>query len=115
MNKYLQQYLEYLEEELNYSLKTIENYEIDITFFQQYLEEHHLNYLKLTKNDIRGYLKYLDDLKYKNSSISRRLSSIRSFYSYLVQEGILKENIIKRISNPKKEKKLPNFLNYEEI
>ncbi|MBR1413226.1 MAG: tyrosine recombinase XerC [Bacilli bacterium] len=113
--KYLDDFLEYLEEELNYSDKTIENYELDLTFFFNYLTEHKKNYLKLNKDDVREFLKYLDNLKYKNSTISRHLSSLRSFYSYLVRNGIIENNVFKRISNPKKEKKLPNFLNYEEI
>jgi hypothetical protein len=60
-------------------------------------------------------LKYLDDLKYKNSTIALNLSSLRSFYNYLVSNGLLENNPFKRISNPKIEKKLPNFLNQIEI
>ena len=115
MKQTLDNFLEYLADELNYSSYTINNYEKDILFFEEFLKQNNYNYLKLTKDNVRHFLKYLDSLNYKNSSISRKLSSLRSYYSYLVEENILKDNIFKRISNPKKEKKLPNFLNYQEI
>ena len=111
----IQKFLEYLEKELNYSLVTIKDYESDLLLFKDYILKNNKNYLKLTKEDIINFLKYLDQKKYKNKSISRFLSCLRSFYSYLVEIKLLEENIFKRIRNPKIEKKLPNYLNVMEI
>ena len=116
MKNQISSFLIYLKAEKNYAQDTtIKNYEIDLEQFANFLEANHLNYLKLTKEDIRSYLKYLDGLEYKNSSIARHLSALRSFYAYLVNNGVLKTNIFKTISSPKKEKKLPNFLQYSEF
>lgn len=105
----------YLEAELNYSKKTKEGYILEINKFQNYLEENKINFKNIKKEEIRSYLKYLDDFKYKNTSISKNLSALRSFYKFLVMEEIVPNNPFLLISNPKKEKKLPDFLNEVEI
>ncbi len=108
-------YLTYLDKELNYSSETIKNYEIDLIYFNKYLNENNYNYLKLTKDNIRNYLKYLDSFKLSNKTIARKLSSLRSYYDYLLVNNYITSNIFSAISNPKVEKKLPKVLNYEEI
>ena len=108
-------FLEYLEKELNYSKMTIVDYESDLNIYHNFLKSSNLDYLKVDKKDIMNYLKFLDNLKYSNKSISRNLSALRSFYNYLVEVKLLEENIFRRIRNPKLEKKLPNFLNEAEV
>ena len=111
----IKKYIIYLKNERNYSKLTVKNYTEDLEKFNSYLDENHLNYLNLSKDDIREYLKYLDILKLKNTTISRVLSSLRSFYSYLVIQNKIEINPFKLIRNPKKENKLPVFLSYEEF
>lgn len=115
MRKEIDEFVNYLKYELNYSDFTIKGYEKEIDKFLNFLKEKNYDYKKLNNNDIRNYLKHLDFLKYSKNSISRNLSSIRTFYKFLLNKEIVKSNPFKNISNPKKEKKLPNFLNYEEI
>ncbi len=111
----LKKYLDYLKYELNYSDHTIKGYLTHIEKFLIFLNEKKLNYLLLQKDDIIDYLKYLDKQKLNNRSISNHLSSLRNFYNYLLDEKIISINIFKLISNPKLDKKLPNFLSYEEM
>ena len=111
----LKDYLVYLKKECNYSKLTLINYTKDINYYFNYLNENNLYYLNIKKDDIRVFLKYLTNLKYKVSSISRMLSSLRSFYNYLLMKEKIKNNPFKLIKNPKKEKKLPNFLQYNEF
>ena len=115
MTNDIKNYIIYLKKERNYSKHTVKNYTEDLNKFQNYLDEKHLNYLRLKKDDIRNYLKYLDTLKLKNTTISRILSSLRSFYSYLIIQNKIDINPFKLIRNPKKENKLPIFLSYEEF
>lgn len=115
MNQQKAKFEIYLETELNYSEKTREGYILEINKFQNYLDENRINYKNITKEEVRGYLKYLDDFKYKNASISKNLSALRSFYKFLVMEEVVFNNPFLLISNPKKEKKLPDFLNEIEI
>ena len=79
-----EKFLEYLKYEKNYSENTIINYQKELKKYLSYLKEHKIDYKKIQKDQIRSYLKYLDDLKYKNTSISKNVSTIRSFYNFLV-------------------------------
>lgn len=110
-----EKFLEKLKYEYNYSDLTINGYDYEITKFLDYLNDNHLDYKKINLDMIRNYLKYLDSLKYKKNSISKNLSSLRSYYKFLTEEKVVLNNPFKNISNPKKDKKLPDFLNYEEI
>ena len=112
----LNEYLEYLEYERHYSKYTIDNYEKDIEEFLDYLDKEGLNYLKLQYSDIRLYLMYLKDGKHeKSTSISRKLSALRSYYKYLCNNNKVKTNLFNLISSPKKEQKLPRYFEYNEL
>ena len=113
--KDLGNFLEYLNKELNYSENTEISYREDITNFLNYLEKNQLNYKKIDGEIIRDYLKYLDEAKLKNSTIARRISALRTFYNYLLNKNIVDTNLFNSIRNPKLEKKLPNYLSYEEL
>ncbi len=108
-------FLIYLDKELNFSPNTIDSYKKDLADFFCFINKNNIDYLKINRQDIRGYLKYLDESKLKNSTIARRISAIRSFYNYLLTKGIIDNNIFNSIRNPKLEKKLPNYLSYEEL
>ena len=115
MEKDINKYKVYLEKERNYSKYTIDNYERDLNDLNDYLKSKKINYCKLSKDDIREYLKYLDDLKLSKATISRILSSLRSFYGYLMIQKKVLVNPFKMIRNPKKDKKLPKYLSYQEF
>ena len=108
-------FLFFLKVELNYSELTIKSYQLDLTDFFRFIESKKINYLTITNHDVRGYLKYLDSCNLKNSTISRRVSTLRTFYNYLVDENIVENNVFHNVKNPKLEKKLPNYLNYNEM
>lgn len=115
MEEALKKYLEYIINELNYSQDTLVNYKRDLKIYADFLKIKEWKYLSINKDMIMEYLKYLDSFKYQNKSISRNLSSIRSFYNYLVEIKLLDNNIFKRIKSPKVSKKLPNYLSGLEI
>ncbi len=110
-----EKFLEYLKYEKNYSENTIINYQKELKKYLSYLKEHKIDYKKIQKDQIRSYLKYLDDLKYKNTSISKNVSTIRSFYNFLVLKEYLDKNIWNQIENPKVTRKIPNFLTTMEL
>lgn len=115
LEKRIDEFIKYLKIELRYPDTTVTSYKRDLDNYYGFIKLKKINYKEITKDEIRDYLKYLDDLKYKKSTISRYLSSLRHFYDYLKMNNIIKENQFKNISNPKKDKLLPNFLNYEEL
>lgn len=110
--KEIESFIEYLDFEKRFSKHTSLNYEIDLKEFLEFQEK---DIKDIDINDIREYLKFLYDKKYSNATISRKVSSLKSFFKYLSGENKIKENPMLLISNPKKEKKLPNFLNYEDL
>ncbi len=103
-------FLNYLKYEKGFSDYTIKNYEIDLRNFYNFADKKPLD-IEL----IRKYLRKLYEDKYSNRSISRKVSSLKSYFKYLESEGIIKDNFMRLISNPKVEKTLPNYLNYEDL
>jgi len=115
MEELIIEFISYLEYERHLSHNTVLNYQLDLDSCFQYLKSHNLNYLSINKDQIREYLKYLDAIKLKNKSIARHLSSLRMFYDYLLEKSLIDKNIFKSIKTPKCEKKLPNYLDYEDL
>lgn len=89
---------------------TINSYILDI---YKYLEYTNKDYDKTNNDDIYNYLSYLDKEKYSIYSVVRKISSIKSFYTYLLTENIYKINI--DIERPKFYKKLPKVLTIDEV
>lgn len=113
--KEIDNFLYFLKKELNYSDYTIKNYQLDLTDFFKYVNKSNIDFFNIKNTHVRGYLKYLDTCNLKNTTISRRISALRTFYNYLLEKGFVKSNIFLNVKNPKLEKKLPNYLNYTEI
>jgi len=112
----VEEFLDYLLYQKNYSEYTKENYKADLEEYFCYLEKENLNYQEVKYSDIRFYLMYLkEEKKEKNSSINRHLSSLRSFYKYLVNKGVITNNVFSYVHGPKKEKKLPRYFEYNEL
>lgn len=115
IEKKINKFLSYLKNEVRYSPHTIISYENDLTEYAKFTIQKNINYRSITKDQIRQYLKHLDLIKYSKSTISRHLSTLRHFYSYLEINNIVVHNSFKGIRNPKKDKKLPNFLQPDEL
>ncbi len=116
MNKYLDDFINYLEYERNYSNNTVIAYKNNIIQLIDYLDTKRItNISDVDYDTIRTYLSYLYDNKYKAKSISRMISSMRSFFKYLMMNKVINSNPMLLISNPKVEKKLPKYLTINEV
>ncbi len=114
--KIVDDYLDYLCYEKNYSNNTIINYNDDICEYLDYVDSEGLDFKNILYSDIRFYLMYLKDTKKdNNSSIDRKLSAIRGFYKYLANNKVVKNNVFSLVSGPKKSKRLPRFFEYNEL
>ncbi len=111
----LENYLKYLEFNKNYSKNTIISYEEDIMEYLNYLERECLSLYDVKYSDIRFLLEYYNNLHLKNLSVRRKISSLKGFYKYLCRMGKIDDNPFSYVTLPKKEKKLPQYLNYNEI
>ena len=115
MHKLIIEFIKYLKMQKNYSDKTTLNYELDLEEYSNFLDINKYKYDDMDYKKCMNYLIFLDEKKLKKTSISRRLSSLRSFYKYLVLNDYCKSNPFMLISSPKKEKRIPKFINYEGI
>ena len=111
----LNDYKNYLTYEKRYPTTTITSYINALNKYNEFIELKNIDYKNITKDEIRSYLKYLDEENYSKSSVSQTLSALRNFYSYLVNNNKIQSNQFKLIRNPKKEKHLPNFLQPDEL
>ena len=115
MEKKIKLFLEFLQKDKKLSDNTLQSYKRDITQYESYINEENLQYLKVTKEDIKNYLENLKNIGKKTSTISRNLASIRSFYQYLVRTKKIKEDPTEGIQSPKVEKRVPSVLSSKEV
>ena len=71
--------------------------------------------LAVETDAVRAYLAFLNDKQYSKATIARKLATLRSFYKFLVKRGRLGSNPVAVVRTPKQEKKLPKFLEYEDV
>lgn len=103
--KYINDYLNYLKVIKKHSNYTIINYQHDLLELYDFTTE----LTEITPKLVQDYLAYLYSKGLTRNSISRKLSAIRSFYQYLQNENIVKENYFKEISSPKRKSSLPKY------
>ena len=116
MRELILKFIEELKYEKNYSELTINGYLNDLDLFLEFISENNIkSYKEVEYNDIRLFINYLYELKYTNKTISRYISALRSFFKYLKSNNLIKTNPMVLISNPKLNKKLPKYLNFNEI
>ena len=116
MKKEIEDFIQYIENVKSYSSHTIRNYKQDLNLFFIFCTEQKM--IKITQIDysfLRKYLSYLYEKKYSKKTISRTLSTLRSFFKYLMTEKKIEHNPMTLVSNPKLDKTLPKFLYYEQL
>jgi len=108
-------FLSYLKVERNFSPHTIKAYEIDLKKFKYFMERENINKLEeVSAKDIRKYL--VDQMSNcSRTTIYRRLSSLRSFFKFLLKKGYLNSHPASDVFSPKLPKQLPHFLTVDEV
>ena len=110
-------FLDYLRYERNYSEKTVLAYSEDIKQLQEFAQEEYgrFNPLEVEAELIREWIVSLMDRGYTSTSVNRKLSSLRSFYKYLLRQGEVTKDPLCKITGPKNKKPLPVFLKESEM
>ena len=109
--KYIEEFIDYLRFEKKYSENTISSYKRDLNKTNTYIKK---DFAKLNKKDIQNYIQKIS--KSENaSSVSRCISTLKSFYKFLELNKYTNKNPLTTITNPKTVKKLPKILSEEEI
>lgn len=107
---------DYLINERHYSELTEDAYTEDIQAFRDFLKETGESSLKeVTLQDARVYLAYLSDQSYSRNTISRKISSLRAFYQFLIKNEEIEDNPFSYLNLKKRGLRLPNFFYSEEM
>lgn len=116
MEELINRFEKYLRVEKNFSLHTVKNYIQDITNFLEYMKQNKITKVsQISYDNVRSYLSYLYTRNLSKNSVSRNLSAVRTFFKWLFKEGKIEDNPMLLVTSPKKDKKLPTYLNYEDI
>ncbi len=111
----IENFIDYLIIDKKYSQNTIDAYKRDLSKFYLFNKKENNNIHTINKNNMIDYLRYLKADKISDKSISRNISSIRSFYKFLLLEKKVNDNPCDYILMPKVKKTLPSVLSYEEV
>ena len=103
-------FLDYLNYEKNYSHNTLRAYTKDLNDFIAFIEKESIkSFIDIKKHHIHQFLYFLSLKKHSARTVARKLASIKSLFNFLIRKKTLKNNIVKSIASPKIDKKLPVF------
>jgi integrase/recombinase XerC len=118
----LEQFFEHLRYERNVSEHTLRNYASDLEQFYSYIAppdpatgaRREVDIKQIDHITIREWLSSLHTAQKKKTSVARKLAALRTFFQFLVREGVVELNPAKLVATPRLEKKLPNHLSVED-
>lgn len=113
--KALRLFLDYLTVEKGLASNTISAYTYDLEKFIQYLHQRKILLTRIDEKEITFFLRQLSRIGLSPKTVARCLSSLKSFFRWLVMEGFLKKNPVASFSAPKAWKSLPEFLTVDEV
>lgn len=111
-DKQLVDYISYLQDIKKFSAHTIKAYRQDITQFLNYMDKHNL---AIQKEGIRDFISEIFIKTRNKTTVSRKIYAIKSFFTFLLKNGIIDKNPVDAISIPKIDKKIPEILTIEEM
>jgi integrase/recombinase XerC len=123
MKAFIDKFIDHLRIERNMSVHTLRSYAADLEQFRNFLiskelftggKDGDVSVGQIDRLAIRAYLSHLFR-QCKKSSLARKISAQRSFFRYLVAEGILTQNPAEMVSTPKQDKPLPTFLPVDDV
>ncbi|GHU55711.1 tyrosine recombinase XerC [Bacteroidia bacterium] len=113
MNRLRNSFIEYLKYERKYSDCTIQAYAKDLDLFEVYVKENQesvFDHEVIDADIVRNWIIHLLDNKAAPSSVNRKLSSLKSFFKFLVKQGVISTNPLRFVVGPKTKKPLPVFI-----
>jgi tyrosine recombinase XerC len=113
MDTYIDRFMTYLSAERNASVHTMINYQVDLREFKGVVGKKEV--LAIDYLEIRRFLAHLKERNYSKSTISRKLACLRSFFKFLVRENVIENNPASSVATPKRDKRLPHFLEESEV
>ena len=116
MEKEIGAFITYLHNVKNTSGNTEMSYKRDLEKVLHFMESRGIRETKDVKaQDLADYVKFLEDSKFAAATVSRNIASLKAFYHYMVQEGLVEEDISDKLKAPKIEKKAPEIMSPDEV
>lgn len=119
MDEQLLTFLDYLQEEYNYSNNTTAAYKNDLNQFVNFLHNGHYGQLAgwddVTPDVVHDYVEYMKTQPYASSSVARKVAAVKSFFNYLHEHNKIDENPTTQVDSPKVKKRLPQTLTFQEV
>lgn len=116
MQEQIRQFLDFLAVEQGYSENTIAAYRNDLSQFARFLTEMDapiVPWAELKKDKIVNYILHLKEREYTSSTVARKVAAIKSFFHFLLAEGIIKDDPTATLDSPKVNKRLPKALSHD--
>lgn len=109
-------FCDYLNNERKLSKNTLESYSRDLRKFHEYLEDNKIeSFSDVSDNTVLTYQLHLQNLGRSAATVSRNLATLRTFFGYLLDEGLITKNPTRKLVSPKAERKMPKILTLEEV
>ena len=113
----VEEFLNYLRFERNYSQLTVQSYGEDLRDFESYFKnlDNQLSWEAVDADLIRGWMESMMDKGNTATSVNRRLSALRSFYRFALSQGFVEANPAHAVTGPRKHHPLPQFMKEREV
>ncbi|MDH4138466.1 MAG: site-specific tyrosine recombinase XerD [Anaerolineae bacterium] len=116
MQEQIRQFLDFLAVEQGYSENTIAAYRNDLSQFTRFLAGMDLpitSWAEVAKDDIVNYILHLKEREYTSSTVARKVAAIKSFFHFMLAEGIIEDDPTATLDSPKVKKRLPKALSHD--
>jgi len=120
MQETIHLFLDFLADEKNYSENTTAAYRNDLTQFLRHLDDQDIesqptSWASINKQAIVGYILELKEREYTSSTVARKVAAVKSFFHYLMAEGVIKSDPTVTLDSPKVKKRLPRAISRRDI
>lgn len=116
MEKEITAFISYLHNVKKTSNNTEMSYKRDLEKWQHFMKQKEIHrILEVTEEAMASYIQYLEESRFAAATVSRSVASLKAFYHFLMQEGIISEDISEKLKAPKIEKKIPEIMSPEEV
>ena len=116
MEKEINAFITYLHNVKNTSNNTELSYKRDLEKVKLFMASRGIVEAKdVSAKDLSDYVKYLEDNRFAAATVSRNIASLKAFYHFMVEEGLVAEDISEKLKAPKIEKKLPSIMSPDEV
>lgn len=116
MEKEISAFITYLHNVKNTSNNTELSYKRDLEKVEHFMASRGITEAKsVSARDLSDYVKYLEDNRFAAATVSRNIASLKAFYHFMVQEGLVEEDISEKLKAPKIEKKIPAIMSTDEV